>query len=158
MNVVKGRGSVVTQTEVLTSTDRRPLPQPDDVTRFHWDGAAAHRLVLQRCRSCGKLQYPPEVCCIHCQADDFQHVEATGRGVIYSYSVVDRPLHAGFVDTLPYVVVLVELDDQPGLRMLTNLVEVPTGTTLKCGMPVEVVFENRGAVTLPQFRLAETAS
>jgi uncharacterized OB-fold protein len=153
-----GRGSVVTQTEVLPSTDRRPLPQPDDATRFHWDAAAGHRLVLQRCRSCGKLQYPPEVCCIYCQTTDFEHVEVTGRGMIYSYSVVNRALHAGFIDTLPYVVVLVELDDQPGLRMLTNLVDIPAGTTLECGMPVEVVFEDRGAVTLPQFRLSEKAS
>ncbi len=148
----------MTQMEVRTTSDRRPLPQPDDVTRFHWDAAATHRLVLQRCRACGKLQYPPEVCCIHCQADDFEQAEATGRGVIYSYSIVDRPLHAGFVDALPYVVALVELDDQPGLRMLTNLVDVPAGTVLACGMPVEVVFEDRGGVTLPQFRLSETAT
>ena len=117
----------MTQMEVRTSSDRRPLPQPDDVTRFHWDAATTHRLVLQRCRACGKLQYPPEVCWIHRQADDFEQAEATGRGVIYSYSIVDRPLHAGFVDALPYVVALVELDDQPGLRMLTNLVDVPAG-------------------------------
>jgi uncharacterized OB-fold protein len=72
--------------------------------------------------------------------------------------VVNRPLHAGFVNALPYVVALVELDDQPGLRIITNLVEVPEGTQLKCGMPVEVVFEERGRITLPQFRLRGRAS
>ncbi len=136
------------------SVDRRPRPAPDDVTRFYWDAAAEHRFVLQRCRSCAKLQYPPEICCLHCQAEDFEPVEVSGRGVIYSYSVVDRPLHAGFVDALPYVVVLVELADQPELRVLTNLVDVPEGTPLSCGMPVEVVFEDRDGVTLPQFRLS----
>jgi uncharacterized OB-fold protein len=144
--------------EVQASTDRRPLPAPDDLTRFHWDAAAEHRLLLRRCRSCSTLQYPPELCCLHCQAEEFELAEATGRGVIYSYAVVDRPLHAGFVDSLPYVVALVELDDQPGLRMLTNLVDMPPATPLSCGMPVEVVFEDRGAVTLPQFRLCGTAS
>lgn len=148
----------MTQTQQRASTDRRPLPQADDVTRFHWDAAAARRLVLQRCRACGKLQYPPEVCCIHCQAEDFDQADATGRGVIYSFSIVDRPLHTGFVGAVPYIVALVELDDQPGLRMLTNLVDVPVGTRLACGMPVEVVFEDRGGVTLPQFRLSEKAS
>ena len=83
--------------------------------------------------------------------------KSSGRGVIYSYSIVDRPLHAGFVDALPYVVVLVELADQPGLRILTNLVDVPEGTSLSCGMPVEVVFEDRGGVMLPQFRLSEVS-
>lgn len=147
----------MTQMEVGMSADPRPVPAPDDVSRFFWDAAAEHRLVLQRCRSCAKLQYPPEVCCIHCQADDFEPAELTGRGVIYSYAQVDRPLHAGFVDSLPYVVVLVDLDDQSGLRILTNLVDVPPGVTLSCGMPVEVVFEDRGPATLPQFRLSGTA-
>ena len=79
------------------------------------------------------MQYPPEICCVHCQAEEFEAAESTGRGVIYSYSVVDRPLHAGFIDALPYVVALVELDDQPGLLILTNLVDVPAGTPLAVG-------------------------
>jgi uncharacterized OB-fold protein len=79
----------------------------------------------------------------------------SGRGVIYSYAVVDRPLHTGFVDALPYLVALVELDEQPELRMLTNLVDVPEGTALSCGMAVEVVYEQRGPVTMPQFRVSE---
>jgi uncharacterized OB-fold protein len=148
----------VTQTEVRLIADPRPVPAPDDVTRFYWDAAADGRLVLQRCRACQQMQYPPEICCVHCQAEEFQSAETTGRGVIYSYSVVDRPLHAGFVDALPYVVVLVELDDQPELRILANLVDVPAGTALSCGLPVEVTFESRGTVTLPQFRLVGAAS
>jgi len=147
----------MTQMQAQASIDRRPRPAPDDVTRFYWDAAAEHRLVLQRCRSCAKFQFPPEICCVHCQAEDFEPMEVSGRGVIYSYSVVDRPLHAGFVDAVPYVVVFVELDDQPELRILTNLVDVPEGISLSCGMPVEVVFEDRDGVTLPQFRLREVS-
>ena len=137
----------------MTVTESRPVPAPDDVSGFYWEAAAQHRLVLQRCRSCHKLQYPPEICCVHCQSEEFELAELAGTGVLYSYAVVDRALHAGFVDKLPYVVAFVELDEQPGLRILTNLVDVPPGTDLSCGMPVEVVFEERGAVTLPQFRL-----
>ncbi len=148
----------MTQTVVRAQADPRPVPAPDDVTRFYWEAAGDHRLVLQRCLACHKMQYPPEICCVHCQAEEFEVVETTGRGVIYSYSVVDRPLHAGFVDALPYVVALVELDDQPGLRILTNLVDAPAGTPLSCGLPVEVTFEERGSVTLPQFRLLRTPS
>ena len=148
----------MTQMDVRVHADARPVPAPDDVSRFYWEAAANHRLVLQRCRSCHKMQYPPEICCVHCYAEEFDAAEITGRGVIYSYSVVDRPLHAGFVDALPYVVALVELDDQPGLRILTNLVDVPAETPLSCGLPVEVVFEERGSVTLPQFRLLGVTS
>ncbi len=144
--------------DVWARADARPVPAPDDVTRFYWEAAADHRLVLQRCRACRQMQYPPEICCVHCQGEAFEAVETTGRGVLYSYSVVDRPLHAGFADALPYVVALVELDDQPGLRILTNLIDVPAGTPLSCGLPVEVAFEERGSVTLPQFRLVGSSS
>ena len=143
----------MTQMDVRVHADPRPVPAPDDVTRFYWEAAADHRLLLQRCRACHKMQYPPEICCVHCRAEDFETAESTGRGVIYSHSVVDRPLHAGFIGALPYVVALVELDDQPGLLILTNLVDVPAETPLRCGLPVEVTFEERGSVTLPQFRL-----
>jgi uncharacterized OB-fold protein len=148
----------VTQMDVRASADPRPKPAPDDVSRFFWEAAANHRLVLQRCRSCGKLQYPPEVCCVHCQGQEFDLAETGGRGVIYSYAVVERPLHAGFVEALPYIVVFVELDDQPELRILTNLVDVFPGAAVSCGMPVEVVFEDRGGVKLPQFRLSGTTA
>lgn len=142
------------QMKARVSADPRPVPAPDDVSDFFWNAAAERRLVLQRCCKCSKLQYPPEVACGHCQAQEFEPAEVSGRGTIYSYAVVNRPLHAGFVDALPYVVALIELDEQSGLRMLTNLVDLPEGTVLSCGMPVEVTFEVRGAVTLPQFRLS----
>ncbi|WP_218027359.1 Zn-ribbon domain-containing OB-fold protein [Nocardia vaccinii] len=148
----------MTRTHLPVTGDPRPVPEPDDISRFYWDAAAEGRLALQRCCSCRKMQYPPEICCVHCQGDRFDIVDVAGRGVIYSYCVMDRPLHAGFVDALPYVVVLVELDEQPGLRILTDLVEVPEGTRLSCGLPVEVVFEERGAITLPQFRLTGAAA
>ncbi len=144
--------------DVPTTPDSRPLPAPDELTRFYWDAASEHRFVLQRCTSCSTLQYPPEVCCLRCQGDDLEHTESTGQGVIYSYTVVDRPLHAGFVDRVPYVVVLVELDDQPGLRILANLLGTAPGAPLSCGMRVEVTFEDIGAITLPQFRLCEAVS
>lgn len=148
----------MTQIDVRAQADPRPVPAPDEVSRFYWEAAAGHRLALQRCRACHQMQYPPEICCVHCQTQEFEIIETSGRGVIYSYSVVERPLHAGFVDALPYIVAFVELDDQPGLRILTNLVDVPTGTSLSCGLPVEVTFEERGSVTLPQFRLRGAGS
>jgi uncharacterized OB-fold protein len=142
------------QIEEQRLADPRPVPAPDDVSGFFWNAATEHRLVLQRCPSCSTLQYPPEIACGRCQAQEFEPAEVSGRGEIYSYAIVDRPLHAGFVDALPYLVAIVELEEQRGLRLLTNLVDVPEGTALSCGMPVEVTFEARGSVTLPQFRLS----
>jgi uncharacterized OB-fold protein len=132
-------------------SDTRPLPEPDDVSTFFWEGAKEGRLRLQRCSACGRFQYPPDVVCVHCQSSELVPTDVSGQGSLYSYTVVERPFHAGFVNALPYVVGLVELVEQKGVKMLTNIVEAPR-EDLMIGMPLEVTFESRGSVVLPQFR------
>jgi len=134
--------------------DARPVPAPDETTAFYWEGAAAGKLLVQKCAACGRMQYPPDVVCTWCQALDLEVVESSGRGKLYSFAVVDRPFHPAFVDAIPYVVGLVDLDDQDGLRLLTNIVGGEP-MDLVVGAAVEVVFEQRGQVTLPQFRPTE---
>ena len=131
--------------------DLRPRPLPNEANAFYWDAAREHRLVLQRCDSCHLFQYPPDVVCVHCQSLAMTPTEVSGGGVLYSFATVGRAFHPGFVDQLPYVVGLVELDEQPGLRMLTNIVDA-SSSELSVGMAVEVTFEDRETVTLPQFR------
>lgn len=136
--------------------DLRPLPIPTETTAFYWQAAREHRLVLQRCGACTRLQYPPDVACVHCQCTDLVPTEVSGTGSLYSFAVLERPFHPGFADHLPYVVALVELDDQPGLRMLTNIVDA-TPPSLSVGQRLEVTFEDRARITLPQFRPAASA-
>jgi uncharacterized OB-fold protein len=135
----------------LEATDPRPLPLPDEVTAFFWEGARQGQLIMQRCSSCSKFQYPPDVACIHCQSTGLEPTPVSGRATLYSYTVVDRAFNSGFVDALPYFLGLVELDEQPGLRMVTNIVDAQAGS-LRVGMPLEVTFEDRGEAVLPQFR------
>jgi uncharacterized OB-fold protein len=134
-----------------TSGDRRPRPAPDETSAPFWDGARDGRLVVQRCAACERYQYPPDVACVHCQATELVPTEVSGRGVLWSFAVVDRAFHAGFVEAVPYVVALVELDEQPGLRLVTNVVDA-SPDELEVGMAVRVTFEARGDVALPQFR------
>ena len=131
--------------------DLRPPPQPDSTTKFFWDAAADHLLVLQRCSACGYREYPPEVVCTECQREDFEYEALSGRGTLFSFAVVERAFHPGFVAHLPYVVAMVELVEQPGLRLLTNVVDADPAM-LEVGMELEVVFEEREHATLPQFR------
>jgi len=140
-------------TQRLSSKDSRPIPDPDDFTRFYWEGAAQGHLLVQNCRACHRLQYPPDVVCVHCQSADVEPVEVSGRGTLFSFARVERLFHSGFANSLPYVIALVELEEQAGLRLLTNIVDA-AGVSLEVGMPVEVVFEDRGEVTVPQFRPA----
>lgn len=140
------------------TADRRPLPEPDEVSAFYWDGARAGQLLVQRCPNCSLLQYPPDVACRSCQSTDLRPTEVSGRATLYSYAVVERPFHAGFVDEVPYVVALVELEEQAGLRLLNNILDARP-EELEVGMALEVTFERRrGDVVLPQFRPARTGS
>ena len=132
--------------------DHRPSPMPDEVTRFFWEAAATGRLVLQRCEACHRYQYPPEIVCTYCQHSGFEHVELSGGATLYTYCLVERPFHAGFVDRVPYVLALVELNEQPELRMLTNLLTAEVGR-LSLGMELEVCFEQLGQLKLPQFKV-----
>ncbi|HVV29887.1 MAG TPA: OB-fold domain-containing protein [Mycobacteriales bacterium] len=140
----------MTETDVR-SMDLRPRPEPNETNAFFWDAAAGHQLVLQRCDACSQFQYPPDVACVHCQCTELTPTEMSGRATLYSYAVVDRLFHVGFASVLPYVVGLAELDEQAGLRMLTNIVDTRP-EEVQIGMPLEVCFEDRGEITLPQFR------
>lgn len=131
-----------------------PLPVPDDLSRPYWEAAREGRLALQRCGQCRRFQHPPEIVCLACGHEDLAFEPVSGRGVIHAHSVMyDRRVY-GFEDRIPYVNVVVELEEQPLLTTVANLVDAEP-SQLKIGLPVEVVFERlTDDVTLPQFRLA----
>jgi uncharacterized OB-fold protein len=106
-------------------------------TEAFWDGCAAGRLVLPRCDECGKLIWYTRLSCPFCGSHAITQVEVSGRGSVYSFSIVRRG--AGpFREVAPYVLALVELDEGP--TMMTNVVDVdPEAVTV--GQRVHVVFE-----------------
>lgn len=77
---------------------------------------------------------------------------ASGRGTIFAFTIARQAFHESFADRVPYVLALVELEEQAGLRVLSNIVG-PDQAALASGAPVELVFEARGDWALPQFRL-----
>ncbi len=130
----------------MTDTTQRPYPQPDDVTQPFWDGIAEGRLRLQRCASCGRHVFYPRAVCPHCSSAGLEWVDASGRGTLYSYSVVHRA-PPGF--EAPYAVALVDLAE--GVRMMTRLVDVAIDD-LAVGQALEVAIQ--GDPALPYFRPA----
>lgn len=130
----------------------RPRPVPDGVTAFYWDAAASGQLAVLRCDTCRKLHHPPGVACPHCGATTLHPEPMSGRGVVFASTVVRQPFDRAFADAVPYVLALVELEEQPGLHVLTNLVDageelVPAGT------PVALTVEHYDGWSLPQFRV-----
>jgi uncharacterized OB-fold protein len=125
-----------------------PLPRPTALSRPHWDGCKLGVLRVQRCRDCAGFVFIPQPLCTHCQSDALAWVESSGRGIVYSYSVVHRAPRPDFA--VPYVVAIVELEE--GWHMLTNLVDVAT-EEVRVGLPVEVSFRPMSdAISLPYFR------
>lgn len=132
-----------------------PQPLPDPETAAFWQATAGGRLAMCRCQSCGLWMQPPlERCRLCAEATAFEDV--TGTGVIYSFIVQRQPAVAGYLDKVPYAVALVELDEQPGLRLPTRIVGIDPGE-VACGMrvQVELVPLPGGDFMVPVFRPAE---
>lgn len=132
----------------------KPTPEPDDVTAFFWRGAAEGTLLVLRCMVCSYLSHPPDVACARCGAVELEPTPVSGYGSVYSFTVVRQAFDPAFLREVPYVVALVELDEQPGLRVLANLVDVALDA-VEIGMRVAVAFEDRGDQVVPQFRPSE---
>lgn len=129
----------------------RLAPSMTEDTRFFWDGAKEHRLLIQRCASCQKLRHPPRPMCPWCRSTEWDTVEACGRGTVFSFVLPQHPAMP-FME-YPYIVALVELEE--GTRLVTNLVGT-TPEAVAIGMPVWLVFETfDGDLVLPQFTPVE---
>jgi uncharacterized protein len=117
-------------------------------TEFFWTGARERRLLIQRCAECKQLRHPPAPACPACHCLEWDTVESSGRGRLYSYTVAYHPAPPGFTE--PAVVVIVELDE--GVRLVSNLADADPAT-VTIGEPLEVFFvDQEEGWTAPQFR------
>jgi uncharacterized protein len=130
----------------------KTLPVPTPETRHYWDGAKMGELRLQQCDDCQHIYFPPRPFCPECASRGVSVINASGKGILYSY-VINHRLPKWREE--PYAIAIVELAEGP--RMMTNIVGVPqTPEMLILDMPVEVVFESvSDEITLPKFQPIE---
>ena len=134
--------------------DTMPRPVVNDLTRGYFEAAHEHRLVVQRCRSCGTFRHPPRPICAHCRSLDASWEDVDGRGELFTWSVVHQQFHPATGGIVPYIVAVVELRGTHGTRITTNLVDASEGD-LRAGREVEVVWEDMDEyLSLPRFRPA----
>jgi uncharacterized OB-fold protein len=134
----------------MTDFAKVPLPHPTALSQPFWDAANEGRLVLQRCGACRAYRWTPQILCRECLAEEFIWEEASGRGTLYSYTMVHRAPLAAF--ETPYVLATVELEEGP--LMLTQIVASPHDK-LAVDAPVEIAFTRASEViNLYTFRLA----
>lgn len=133
-----------------------PLPAITDDTRPFWDGCRRRVLLVQRCTRCAAFRHPPSPVCWQCRSFDHEWVASSGRGTLFSYAVVHRAFLRSLADRVPYTVAVVALDDAPGVRLVSNVLDAAP-ETLAVGLPLEVVFEDVSTdVTVPRFRVRRT--
>ncbi len=136
----------------MEMTRDKTLPLPDELTQGFWDGCRDHELRLLCCEDCATYIHQPAAMCHACNSTRLRWKPGTGEGEVYSWVVVHHAPAAGFQDETPYVVAWIELFEQPGLRILSNLVGCPPAQ-LQAGMRVRVEFRDvTDEVTLPLFR------
>lgn len=133
----------------MSSSLPAPLPTPD--AGSYWQAAQDGRLSLQHCSACAKHRFPPRALCPYCQSTDMSWVDASGDGIVHSFTIVHRAPSQAFRAVTPYVIALVDLAE--GARMMTNIVG-PGALDVAIGDAVEVTFEARGeqGEAIPQFK------
>lgn len=127
-----------------------PKPTPDGDSGPFWEAARRGELLIQQCRACQAYIFYPRSICPHCFSADIAWVVSSGRGRIYSYTVVHRAF-GPFAEETPYVVAIIQLEE--GVRMMSRV--LGDRADIAIDRPVEVVFREMddGEWTLPYFQL-----
>ena len=139
----------------------QPVPIPDPVSAYYWENAKdgqAHGARASRASTSASIRRgrPPRFPAVDQRAQSRSRSRSPVAARCISFTVLRQPFHPGFLDAVPLLIGLTELDDAPGVRILTNIVEADPDE-LSIGMPMEVVFEPRADMAIPQFRPVRTA-
>ena len=134
----------------MTTQYKKPLPKVTKEDKPFWDACKQHKFMLPRCTKCGHMWFPPYGNCNKCLSFEREFVEVSGRGTVWGVIEMNQPYILAFQKDLPYVVVLIQLEEGP--FMYSNIVGVPNDQ-VKVGMSVEVVFDDvTPEFTLPKFK------
>jgi uncharacterized OB-fold protein len=125
----------------------RLIPRLDEVNRDFWTGGSSGELRIQRCTACSQWVFPPSAACPAC-GGPAEYQAVSGKGRVFSYTVNHQPYNPAV--PVPYVIAIVELPDQDGVRFTTNIVNCPP-EEVRIGMPVHVLFEEQDGVYVPVF-------
>ena len=126
-------------------------PALTERTRGFWTSGADGLLRIFRCADCGRYQHPPKPVCPSCRGRRVDLEPVSGRGRVWAWTINRYQWQEGM--PAPYVIAEVELDEQAGLKLLTNIVDCEVDD-VHVGMPVEVCFEPVGEAHVPLFRPA----
>ena len=138
-----------------------PLPDVSwEPTREFWAGAARGQLMITRCEACSRYVWYPEPPCRYCGGTRLTWTPVSGRGTLFSWSVLHHAWIPQFKEQLPFVTGLVALHEDSAVRIVSYIVDCPP-EELRCDKPVQVVFRPlrypgvAAAVAAPMFAPTE---
>lgn len=144
-------------------TESMLLPEPDECSAPFFEWCARGELRIQQCAQCGARRMPPRPMCPACRSFDVEWVQMSGRGRVWSLAIPHPPLLPAYADQAPYNVCVIELDDDPAIRLVGNVVADANARldsidphAIAIGSPVRVVFgdpvdDGLGPVVLPRW-------
>jgi len=127
----------------------RLLPAVGPENEHFWQGGRSGELCFLRCAACRTFVHPPAPVCPDCLSRELTPEAVSGRATLHTYTVNHHPWIPGFDP--PYVVAIVDIEEQAGLRLTTNLVGCAF-EDIRIGMRVKVCFEEcEEGIFLPLF-------
>lgn len=130
-----------------------PLPDVEDpLTAEFFTGAARNELMIPRCTACQAWVWYPEPSCPAC-GGDLRWTATSGRATLFSWAVVQRPFLPAFAEMIPFVTALVALEEDPGVRIVTYIVDADPGQ-LRADLPLDVTFRPLRFPTVPDRSVA----
>ena len=131
------------------------LPEADAESAPYWEAARRHELAVQRCSDCKALRHPPRVACPYCLGERREWTRVSGRGTLYTFVRIAHAVLPQWRGKPPYNVAQIALDEDPRVRIVGDVVDAMD--SLRCGLPVEAVFDDVTAdVSIPRWRLTGT--
>lgn len=124
-----------------------PVPTPDADSQVYWDNLRKDVLSVQRCVACGRAQLYFRAMCRHCWSRELSVETASGRGTVYSFTVVHQTGHPALNAETPYVLALITLDEGP--RVLARIEGDPAAAAI--GDRVHATFHDAGDFRLLYF-------
>jgi uncharacterized protein len=124
--------------------DLRLAPSPTPESEAFWTGGRDGNLLISRCHACGHFFHPPAPACWRCRSFDVAPEKVSGLATVAAFTVDRQPWIPGFEP--PYIVAIVEIAEDPDVRLITNVVDVEP-EDMRIGLEVEVFFEDWTAIS-----------
>src|SRR5215470_9753577 len=116
-------------------------PGADARTQPFWDATKDRKLTAPQCANCGQFRMPPTMFCPNCLSRELQWPVLPGLGTVYTFFVIRHPLNPGAADYVPFIPAVIDADDAPGMRFISNVVDCEP-EDVKVGMRVKVVWHD----------------